>query len=605
MTITLLGKVRRNDTSLTKKKIKGAIIDKDEQAKDSEIEWTWSGYWAYGSVPDDILVKTRTKKRKMMGARPFVYKFWKVRDASTILVPSKSYSQRQIYAVDDYVHEKHTTLDRKKSIFITPPNQKVADKEFITEDVSLMEGTNIMKKEKISFGEINKSTSMCRRNLNVIDQHRKMFDHEQIQEISAVDRTKSLKSSSKVTFATTSPGNTYTDAGSTTHIGKCPMGGCWKGYFENVSTQKNKHSSRVSETFYLFFNSTPSDNARVSFEHGQHQPTNKCCFTNSHLHVRGMGTNLFGTFEILGGYVVETGILTCERIYLIPKVQKKNQFFKSNEILKSTFSRECMRRSRRISLNNDNPTTPTSNRHTRKRQPSWRRSRYGIGNDVQYEFINQRGRNTANNNKKKSQISSDGSGARKITFTYPIDVGSTNLLPRDLSSTSVSTSCIMNHIPVPRVSKSRRKGKLSRVNTLKTRSLTCFDKVPPGGNPLEARWRSAHFFYYEGLTDSSSTPDISNPWSTNVTPRTLWPKETLTYFVYEGEMNYGKNLRDGLGVCLYNNGVIYEGQWKNNKEHGRGILVTGDRRRIIYEGEWDRSKMVCIRDFLLKFYTNN
>jgi hypothetical protein len=63
----------------------------------------------------------------------------------------------------------------------------------------------------------------------------------------------------------------------------------------------------------------------------------------------------------------------------------------------------------------------------------------------------------------------------------------------------------------------------------------------------------------------------------------------FNYVVYEGEMQNG--MRDGRGICLYNNNNLYEGEWKKNREHGIGTLMTSDRKRIIYEGAWEKGRM--------------
>ena len=128
-------------------------------------------------------------------------------------------------------------------------------------------------------------------------------------------------------------------------------------------------------------------------------------------------------------------------------------------------------------------------------------------------------------------------------------------------------------------------------------------KIPKSGNPQDARWRAAHFIYFqrhtENQADLSTSPNtnntsvgVSSSSGGGASSSSSSSTTTTNYVVYEGEMNFGKNLRDGRGVCLYNNGTIYEGDWKRNKEHGSGTLTTGDRKRIIYIGDWERGKMV-------------
>lgn len=102
------------------------------------------------------------------------------------------------------------------------------------------------------------------------------------------------------------------------------------------------------------------------------------------------------------------------------------------------------------------------------------------------------------------------------------------------------------------------------------------------GDPRQARWRAAHFLYYQRNDPSIDESGGSAANSSNTAP---------SYVVYEGEMLQGECLRDGRGVCLYSNGTLYEGEWKRNKEHGIGTLMSSDRKRIIYKGEWERGRM--------------
>lgn len=58
--------------------------------------------------------------------------------------------------------------------------------------------------------------------------------------------------------------------------------------------------------------------------------------------------------------------------------------------------------------------------------------------------------------------------------------------------------------------------------------------------------------------------------------------------VYEGEVVDGE--RDGVGICLFPNGLLYQGTWAQGKEHGSGKLMTHGRC-LIYDGEWSEGKM--------------
>ncbi|VEU34014.1 unnamed protein product [Pseudo-nitzschia multistriata] len=143
--------------------------------------------------------------------------------------------------------------------------------------------------------------------------------------------------------------------------------------------------------------------------------------------------------------------------------------------------------------------------------------------------------------------------------------------------------------------------------------------LPHVGDPKKARWRAAHFLYYQ-REDPDQQPPPSQPQSgsnnhnSNNSNSGNHPasresgggnggkkqggdgdephggsRSKPRYVVYEGEMVDGK--REGRGICLFSDGTLYEGEWKRNKEHGYGTLTTSDRTRTIYEGEWERGRM--------------
>ena len=87
--------------------------------------------------------------------------------------------------------------------------------------------------------------------------------------------------------------------------------------------------------FYLFFNATPPANARTAFvaedstcaandmlmaagdgdtnESKQEDDSNHLLLPKGRIHVRGFGTNRFGTFEIVGSFDPKNGMLHCQR----------------------------------------------------------------------------------------------------------------------------------------------------------------------------------------------------------------------------------------------------------------------------------------------------
>lgn len=54
--------------------------------------------------------------------------------------------------------------------------------------------------------------------------------------------------------------------------------------------------------------------------------------------------------------------------------------------------------------------------------------------------------------------------------------------------------------------------------------------------------------------------------------------------VYEGERN-ASGLREGVGVCTYDNGIVYDGSWVSNLPHGEGRVTypSGD----VFEGTFE------------------
>jgi hypothetical protein len=358
-------------------------------------------------------------------------------------------------------------------------------------------------------------------------------------------------------------------------------------------------SSRVQEEFHLFINSTPPVDAQVKFDdnnnekedgnnNGASKNSNNYSLAKGELHVRGAGTNQFGTFEILGSYNIETGILACQKMYIITaeetsdqkKKDEKEKLTKEKKVLKKTY-------------------------YTRKRPAgSWRTTSYGA-----YDDIYDNGSGRTHSGRKRQRTISEPSVKSSNTLSIetaeeaskeqntainsvdqPAGVKKLNVntvTQKDLP-VATNTTAVTTRRPSPNKSPSHRKPRASPSSVKSPSSVTSSThqiKIPKSGNPLDAKWRAAHFFYFKRHVESNN--DLST-----VTNSSSAQSTTTTIVVYEGEMNQGRNLRSGRGVCLYSNGTIYEGEWKKNKEHGNGILLTGDRKRVIYAGEWERGKMV-------------
>eukprot|EP00535_Pseudo-nitzschia_heimii_P008612 CAMPEP_0197177120 /NCGR_PEP_ID=MMETSP1423-20130617/2839_1 /TAXON_ID=476441 /ORGANISM="Pseudo-nitzschia heimii, Strain UNC1101" /LENGTH=1107 /DNA_ID=CAMNT_0042626619 /DNA_START=55 /DNA_END=3378 /DNA_ORIENTATION=+ len=539
---------------------------------------------------------------------------------------------------------------------------------------------------------------------------------------------------SKVTFASVMP--KFLDASTKfksedNNTSRCPSSGQWKGYFENVIPGKRSGRSRapqppqiqkVSETFYLFLNATPSsteelmvttskdiDNNRSGNNSDsiikdmcngnpaiENQPSlNLFAFettTKDHIpripnrksseepspnqapgttpvstdvggdaktkklslvQVRGCGENEFGTFEIMGYLDLNTMVMEIQRQYVVTEV--------------AAVSPPAATRRRRSSPNSASVSEGPRPHSTRKRNPTWKRASSGPEDDRRRKRMRPL---SAQKQTQEPGITIDSktgnaateSNSSQLFPATPFAVTSSqikpasksdllakcnsNPLPSSVPSSTLSDVSIpssVNSGSVGRGSKSRlvlpvqTKSAVQPMNNYATgvsngkrrssigghgvpvrakrrssaigkpvtgsasmKSGSTYIRLPPVGDPKKARWRAAHFLYYQRddpeqlaqqlQQQSQSGNDASssgNPASIATANKATPPKPK--YVIYEGEMVDSK--REGRGVCLYTDGNMYEGEWKRNKEHGYGKLMSSDRKKIIYEGEWERGRM--------------
>lgn len=59
---------------------------------------------------------------------------------------------------------------------------------------------------------------------------------------------------------------------------------------------------------------------------------------------------------------------------------------------------------------------------------------------------------------------------------------------------------------------------------------------------------------------------------------------------YEGEIEQGSNLRQGLGTCVFKDGSLYHGTWIVDKMTGKGFRVFTNQN--YYIGDYANNKMV-------------
>jgi len=447
-------------------------------------------------------------------------------------------------------------------------------------------------------------------------------------------------------------GSPFTDA-STKYSQVCPMSGKWEGHFENVGAPGStrgrpslkKKKNHIRELFYLFFNATPPSNARGEFDDSdttikanelldEKGSTNvddgkkeggdkKPLLPESFIHVRGYGTNRFGTFEIIGSLDPETGILSCQRMYVpVPS---------NGEITKVTGGTQRHPTGRFLDLAIHDEEKDRRTSQSRKRKSTWkklghqsddfvigpdgvpvmvpgaegidgkrrRRSTGGGGGDMASIVKNKRSRQSTDNTASAKAAAAPGTGILKAP---PQCKGPDNSQAPAIAPTPKSSGS----------GKRSKKGKKSKGGSSAAAGQpipasykgpltiapppSVVPTLPTAGDPLLARWRSAHYLYYQRV---EMDPEGEGGASWGATTTTTQPRADsgeinpdlikINYVIYEGEMTDG--VRHGQGVCLYNNNTLYEGQWKKNKEHGVGKLMTADRKRVIYEGTWEKGKM--------------
>lgn len=324
---------------------------------------------------------------------------------------------------------------------------------------------------------------------------------------------------------------------------------------------------------------------------GTPKPTDEASAPNAllpagHVHVRGCGSNQYGTWELIGSLNIETGVLQCQRMYVKPKIPGRRGRPRKNS--------EATSGRKRVSIDVGDAASVVGPRSTRKRMASWRkRESLNEGEEEEDSYSSRRG-STGGSLGGKTSAKTPGSGRRGRPRKYPaVDMTTPGLSFTPQPGTILSIpqgSSKRSPLPSPRVpAKSAMTGPKKRAKASPPAAVanpsTVTVKLPHSGDPNEARWRAAHFLYYQRNDPSSDGEGGSTGGGGSASG------EAASFVVYEGEMLQGYCMRDGKGVCLYNNGTLYEGDWKRNKEHGMGTLMTADRKRIIYTGEWERGRM--------------
>ena len=536
------------------------IVYKDDQAR-----WNWRGVWTFGTLPPHVGRDLESQTTKIPNVRPVQYIWENPVAASTVEIPSLSTQDEINDGTDAAKDESPQEILRDDAGLTTEENVggdtdpiKAGSDDMVSQPKkdAIVDQTDPVVKDSQGFPGIDTAVRQDSVSLSsdTLEPPQDANFESCVVGVPKVPNEEpngdnDLPPRKGITFGTLLPGEPlYTEAST---VFDCPPDGVWGGYFENI-IRGRKADNRVSESLSLFWNATPPNDAKSIFVD---QGSGAGRLEPGRVHVRGMGTNQFGVFELVGFYDKESKVLELQRMYVStsePSAPKPSSSPKVTPSRKSTTHRAYS---------------------TRKRKLSWQRR--STLSDDEDEIVGMH-RHIAPS-KKRARVSSATPASEEKT-ALPAAMAQSRppaVLLTAAGSVAKKPSPISSSVLVPAPKK--RGGSQANRTVFDTSSMGSSPHdmtLPSVGDPDEARWRAAHFLYYQ-RTD----PTIDE----NTT--------ATSFIVYEGEMLHGKSMRHGRGVCLYNNGTLYEGEWKRNREHGRGTLMTSDRRRIVYTGEWERGRM--------------
>jgi hypothetical protein len=605
------------------------------------------------------------EERERAKPRPFVYKWVTIVEAKEMVVPSSLV----VFGVedddDDEEEEEEEEEEDKKKVGVNEKGgNKVDDADGAVVKKANITDANENNQKAIPTDDVKDSGDGDVVMKDVEEQTKGDGDTKPPNAESGIATTtttkKEEKKKKKKTKGITYAEPPYTDATTNHPPHTCPNSGKWEGHFENVSLKKGK-TPRIKEVFYLFFNGTPSKDAHDAFvdsdltmkanamldnegstdvpssgddekstKSGNEDDGKKHLLKEGCIHVRGHGTNRFGTFEIVGSFDPKTEILQCQRMYVPVKEEEE----KGGPDGGSGRSKKRRRQSRSEAarlLAESADTGDVERGSGRKRKTSWKtrsKDMSSFGDDTTTTHTENRKGDIASIVKKRSRLSSEGGGAaaggggttgtNKSTTT-----GGTTPMPqcRGVVGLKINMSVLKNPPTFTKPSPSPAaaaaaaaaasvttggSGKKNKGNKKKPSQppfqagggpsskfpgtvapIVPVPTLPTEGDPFLARWRAAHYLYYQRIEHN---PDDDGPtWGATSNPSPGNYTVTVKSVVYEGEMHDG--VREGRGLCLYNNNLMYEGEWRRNKEHGKGTLMTPDRSRIIYQGDWEKGRM--------------
>ena len=239
--------------------------------QDKEKRWTWTGVWAFGSLPEEVDGDKQLKTKNPSAVRPFAYTWEEARKASDVLVPSANLERKEESAEEQVAPQDASQAEatdgkdaepmddnkgRTEKSVKKEESEKERSEPMQVEDVTSESARedDVQEKDKIETQHLDKKTE------EKDGQHGELKETEKASETredsdrprgsegaTSANASKSPLTPAEVkdgatdakadpiTFGTTLPGEPeFTDAG-TVYPEKCPRGGAWTGYFDNVA----------------------------------------------------------------------------------------------------------------------------------------------------------------------------------------------------------------------------------------------------------------------------------------------------------------------------------------------------------------------------------
>ncbi|GMH95669.1 hypothetical protein TL16_g13213, partial [Triparma laevis f. inornata] len=346
----------------------------------------------------------------------------------------------------------------------------------------------------------------------------------------------------------------YSDAG-IKFPGVCPIGGTFKGFFENSP----KKSGRVFERFVLYINSLKT------FTNPNSTPTNplpRC------LHVCGSGSNKFGVFMLSGTFNPSTSLLKVVRIYMSPGTKLPHSTASALNMASAYTQKLPPKKKRPPTIHEGNVLEEgDGSRKTRKKMLSWQKNG-SMDEDCDLSGDFRRPPRRPSGKKKDSRSKAN-----------PKTKNTKNSPPKSSTSTLPKLPSRPAH-PLPKL------------------PLTRKHPVPPPPNLKMCTWRSAFYFneskeIYEGELLNSQRHGhgvfayknghiYEGTWRKNLEHGKGTIFDSDKNIVYSGEFEKGR--LTGQGTYFFSDGGKYTGEFRDNLRHGIGEYRYPNK--CWYVGEW-------------------